>query len=58
MEEMVLDMLVAKLRKMAGDDMASVKINSEGRCYLSVGITCDYEPMTVEELVRLLWDLK
>jgi len=37
-------------------DMASVKINNEGSCYLSVGITDDRPRMSLEEFAFMVDD--
>ena len=38
-------------RRAGDDDMASVKINNEGRCFVGVGMN-DWAPLTTDELVE------
>ena len=36
------------------EDMASVQINNEGRCYYSIGMHWNRSPITIEEFAQIV----
>lgn len=50
-----LQAIVDFLKKIAGEGgMASIKINSEGRIYLGVGVSIEYGAMDVKEFIEFM----